>query len=169
MSSLRLILTRHAKSSWDDPLISDHDRPLNSRGQLAADLIGDWLASRGDIPEEVLCSDAKRTQETWARIAPKLGGRAKLVLKSSLYQAGPDVMLAVLRSATEPSVMMLGHNPGIAEFAERLLARVPVDPEFHRYPSCATLVVTFEAERWADVKLGSGAMLDFMVPRALEV
>ena len=54
MSTLRLILTRHAKSSWDDPTLADHDRPLNARGIRAAGLIGGWLASRGDVPGEVL-------------------------------------------------------------------------------------------------------------------
>lgn len=168
MSRLRLILTRHAKSSWDDPLISDHERPLNARGQRAALAVGDWLASRGDLPGEVLCSDARRTMETWQGMAPKIGGGARLVPKSSLYQAGPDVMLAVLRSASTPVVMMLGHNPGIGEFAGRLLARAPADPEFQRYPSGATLVATFEADSWAHVGYGSGAVLDFVCPRALE-
>ena len=58
----RLILTRHAKSSWDDPLTPDHDRPLNDRGKAAAADLGQWLASRGYIPDEVLCSDALRTR-----------------------------------------------------------------------------------------------------------
>ena len=168
MSTLRLILTRHAKSSWDDPTLADHDRPLNARGIRAAGLIGGWLASRGDVPGEVLCSDAVRTRETWDRIAPHLGGAPAVTLKPALYHAGPDVMLAVLRHATAPVVMMLGHNPGIAEFAARLVARAPADPEFARYPSGATLVATFDVPTWADVGFGSGAVLDFVAPRNLE-
>lgn len=167
MSTLRLILTRHAKSSWDDPAMADHDRPLNARGIAASAAIGQWLASRGDVPGQVLCSDARRTQETWAGIAPHLGGNPALVLKPALYHAGPDVMLAVLRGATQPVVMMLGHNPGIGEFAERLLARAPADPEFRRYPTGATLVATFEVASWDQVGFGSGAALDFVVPREL--
>ena len=169
MSTLRLILTRHAKSSWDDPTMPDHDRPLNARGIRGAAVIGGWLASRGDVPGEVLCSDARRTRETWEGIAPHLGGAAPEVrMKPALYHAGPDVMLAVLRGAHAPVVMMLGHNPGIAEFAARLLAHPPVDPDFHRYPTGATLVATFEAPDWASVGFGSGAMLDFVAPRNLE-
>jgi phosphohistidine phosphatase len=168
MSTLRLILTRHAKSSWDDPTVADHDRPLNARGIRSAGLIGGWLASRGDVPGEVLCSDALRTRETWDHIAPHLGGAPALTLKPALYHAGPDVMLAVLRHATQPVVMMLGHNPGIAEFAARLLAHAPADPEFQRYPTGATLVATFEEADWADVGFGSGAALDFVTPRNLE-
>lgn len=168
MTQLRLILTRHAKSSWDDPQITDHERQLNPRGLRAAAAIGDWLVSRGDVPQEVLCSDARRTRETWDVMAPKFGTAPKVTYKSALYHAGPDVMLAVLRHATEPVVMMIGHNPGISEFAERLVARAPVDPEFQRYPTGATLVVTFEQANWADVGYGSGAALDFVAPRMLE-
>lgn len=163
----RLILTRHAKSSWDDPLMSDHDRPLNDRGKAAAADLGEWLASRGYVPEQVLCSDALRTRKTWSGIAPALPGTPILDLKPALYHAGPDVMLAVLRHATAPVVMMIGHNPGIAEFAHRIVARAPINPEFQRYPTGATLVVDFAADSWEDVNWGMGSVDDFIVPREI--
>jgi phosphohistidine phosphatase len=166
--TLRLILTRHAKSSWDDPTMADHDRPLNARGRHAAGLIGDWLTSRGLAPEEVLCSDARRTVETWERIVPHLAATPQVQFKPALYHAGPDVMLAVLRHAKEATVMMIGHNPGIAEFAMRLLARPPVSPDFQRYPTTATLVATFEGDAWGDIGFGMGSVQDFVTPRALE-
>ena len=162
----RLILTRHAKSSWDDPLTPDHDRPLNERGRAAADL-GQWLASRGYVPGQVLCSDSLRTRKTWAGIAPALPGEPVLELKPALYHAGAEVMLAVLRHATADTVMMVGHNPGIAEFAGRIVAHAPVNPEFGRYPTGATLVVDFVADTWADVGFGQGAVDDFIVPREI--
>ena len=163
----RLILTRHAKSSWDDPLTPDHDRPLNERGLAAAVDLGQWLASRGYVPGQVLCSDARRTRETWSGIAPALPTTAVLELKPSLYHAGADVMLAVLRHASADTVMMIGHNPGIAEFATRIVAHAPVNPEFGRYPTGATLVVDFVAEAWADVGFGQGVLDDFIVPREI--
>ncbi|MFN4100358.1 MAG: SixA phosphatase family protein [Pararhodobacter sp.] len=165
----RLILTRHAKSSWDDPTMADHDRPLNDRGRTASADLGAWLASRGHVPEEVLCSDAQRTQETWAGVAPGLPGEPKLVLKPALYHAGADVMLAVLRHATADTVMMIGHNPGIAEFAGKIVAQPPLNPEFHRYPTGATLVVSFEIADWAEVSWHSGSVRDFIIPRELAV
>ena len=161
----RLILTRHAKSSWDDPATPDHDRPLNERGKAAAAELGVWLASRGYVPGEVLCSDALRTRKTWSGLAPALPGTPVLNLKPALYHAGPDVMLAVLRHATEDCVMMIGHNPGIAEFAGRLVARAPVHAEFPRFPTGATLVCDFVVESWAEVSFGLGATVDFIVPR----
>jgi phosphohistidine phosphatase len=163
----RLILTRHAKSSWDDPNIPDHDRPLNDRGKAAAVDLGDWLASRGYVPQQVLCSDALRTRNTWSGIAPALPGNPILELKPALYNAGPDVMLAVLRHAREDTVMMIGHNPGIAEFAHRLVASDALHPEFHRYPTGATLVAEFAISLWAEAGFGMAAVLDFIVPREL--
>ena len=68
----RLILTRHAKSSWDDPMTPDHDRPLNERGKAAAADLGQWLASRDYVPEEVLCSDALRTRKTFSGFVTEL-------------------------------------------------------------------------------------------------
>ncbi|MEY4696918.1 MAG: hypothetical protein RIT14_1346 [Pseudomonadota bacterium] len=160
----RLILTRHAKSSWDDPLTPDHDRPLNERGKAAAADLGIWLASRGYVPDEVLCSDALRTRKTWSGIAPALPGTPILHLKPALYHAGPDVMLAVLRHATADTVMVIGHNPGIAEFAHRLVAREPINPEFNRYPTGATLVCDFAVDAWDKVSFGQGITVDFVVP-----
>lgn len=164
----RLILTRHAKSSWDDPNMADHDRPLNERGKAAAADLGGWLASRGYVPDEVLCSDALRTRKTWSGIAPALPGTPILELKPALYHAGPDVMLAVLRHAKGDTVMMIGHNPGIAEFASRLVARAPINPEFHRYPTGATLVVDFDIADWGQAEWGRGAVMDFVVPREID-
>ena len=153
----RLILTRHAKSSWDDPATPDHDRPLNERGKAAAADLGQWLASRGYVPDEVLCSDALRTRKTWSGIAPALPGTPVLELKPALYHAGPDVMLAVLRHARGDCVMMIGHNPGI-------VAQAPRNGEFVRYPTGATLVADFNVTAWQDVTFGTGTVDDFIVP-----
>lgn len=163
----RLILIRHAKSAWDDPLVPDHERPLNPRGIAAAGDLGQWLASRGYVPEEVLCSDALRTQQTWAGIAAALPGAPAPVLKPALYHAGPDVMLAVLRHATAKTVCILGHNPGIAEFAHRLVKHAPLNTEFQRYPTGATLVADFGELDWAEVGYGQAEPADFIVPREL--
>ena len=163
----RLILTRHAKSSWDDPMTPDHDRPLNDRGKAAAADLGQWLASRDYVPGEVLCSDAVRTRKTFSGIAPALPGATVLELKPALYHAGPDVMMAVLKHATAEVVMMIGHNPGIGDFAARLVAHAPVNADFARYPTGATLVVDFDISDWGQVAFGTGVTVDFIVPREI--
>lgn len=159
----RLILTRHAKSSWDDPGVPDHDRPLNARGRRSALELGDWLASRGYDPEEILCSTSLRTCETWEWVSSAiLEVRPNLRHEAGLYHASPDKILDILRTASAPTVMLIGHNPGIAEFAASLPARLPMDPDFRRYPTAATLVVDFQVESWADVRPGEGSVLDFV-------
>ncbi|WP_304617952.1 SixA phosphatase family protein [Paracoccus sp. (in: a-proteobacteria)] len=159
----RLILTRHAKSAWDDPTLEDHDRPLNTRGQRSARALGDWLASRGYEPEEVLCSTAARTRETWEGVVrTALGTRPVLRLEPALYHAGAERMLAILRTASHQTVMMLGHNPGISEFAAMLPSRTPMDPDFRRYPTAATLVVDFQIEDWSQIRPGEGSVMDFV-------
>ena len=159
----RLILTRHAKSDWDDPTLPDHDRPLNGRGRRSARALGDWLASRGYDPEEVLCSSALRTRQTWDCVSQAVfETRPDLRVEPALYHAAPDTILQVLRTATVPTVMMIGHNPGIAAFAAMLPARPPMDPQFRSYPTAATLVVDFQADGWGEVEPGQGSLRDFV-------
>lgn len=159
----RLILTRHAKSDWDNPRVPDRERPLNARGRRGARLLGDWLASRGYEPEEVLCSPAQRTRETWEHAASAvMETRPELRFDPAIYEASPDGLLRVLRGARQQTVMLVGHNPSIASLAAMLPARVPVDPAFRRYPTSATLVLDFQIDGWADLQPGTGSVLDFV-------
>ncbi len=165
--TLRLILTRHAKSSWDDPTMDDHDRPLNTRGRLSAIAVGDWLTSRGYVPGEVLCSTAARTKETCELMLEKIDPRPSVQWDHSLYHATPEQMLSALRGATGQTVLMVGHNPGIAYAAGALASAPPLHPRFGHYPTAATTVYDFHVETWNQVDWGSGQVLDFIVPRDL--
>ena len=161
----RLILTRHAKSAWDEPATEDHARRLNPRGRRAALELGEWLHSRGYEPDEVLCSSARRTSETWQTLAAApLEVTPRISYLDALYQASPEVMLKHLTKAAGDCVMMIGHNPGIAELAARLCAKPPVHPSFRRYPTAATLVVDFQIDDCAELRPGTGSTLDFYVP-----
>lgn len=166
--TLRLILTRHAKSDWNDPLASDHQRVLNKRGRAAAPRIGAWLAARGYLPELALVSDALRTRETWERLSSALPGKVPVRYLSALYAAAPDTIRRSLATADAADVIVIGHNPGIAEFAAASLARRPAHREFLRYPTCATLVAEFEIAAWDELRFGTGRLVDFVVPRDLD-
>lgn len=158
---LRLILMRHAKSSWDDPSMDDHDRPLNDRGERSARAIGDWLRAQGYVPDRILSSSAERTVET----AKGLGlDRVPALFTPSLYLAGPDQMLAQLHQAEGHCVLMLGHNPGIGWLAEMLVQSKPDHARFGDFPTCATLVVEFDGDNWASVKPGTGQVVAFITP-----
>ncbi len=165
--SLRLILTRHAKSSWGNPGLRDHDRPLNRRGRAACEAIGDWLVARGHLPQEALVSSATRTRETWARIAARLESPPEARILPSLYLAEPEAMLAALRQATAPSVILVAHNPGSAWLARGLAGAPPRHADFRRYPTGATAVLDFDADSWGPVGWGGGQVVDFVVPREL--
>ncbi|GHF63258.1 SixA phosphatase family protein [Seohaeicola zhoushanensis] len=158
-----LILMRHTKSDWSTGATSDHARPLNKRGTASAAALGDWLRARGWLPDEVLCSTATRTRETLAGL--RLDASVRYL--DELYHADPDTMLAALHDATGDTVLMLGHNPGIAECAGLLVRAPPADDRFHSYPTGATLVARFPVDNWSAVTWGSGEVADFIVPRDL--
>ena len=159
----RLILTRHAKSDWGDPEIRDSERPLNARGRRSARALGDFMASRGYEPEEVLCSPSQRTRETWNEVeGAALAVRPSVRFDEAIYHATPDELLKALRTATAPTVMMIGHNPGIASFAASLPNQPPMDADFRTYPTGATLVVDFHIDSWAELEPGTGSVKDFV-------
>lgn len=159
----RLILMRHAKSSWGDPAQPDHARPLNGRGQRSATALGDWLRTQGYLPDRVLSSSSVRTRDTFDR----LGLDAPAQFSDALYHASPTIMLKALRTASGQTVLMLGHNPGIAAFARSLVATPPTHDRFDDYPTGATLVADFPITDWGDLTPRSGQAVDFIVPRAL--
>ncbi|NOD95463.1 histidine phosphatase family protein [Ruegeria sp. HKCCD4884] len=159
-----LILTRHAKSSWENPMLDDHARPLNKRGRKSAPAIAKWLRVHGWAPDEVLSSTSARTRETWDR----MGMTAEHVrFQDALYLASPDQMLRQLFDAKGQTVLMLGHNPGIAQFAQQLVQDAPKHPRFLDYPTCATTVIEFDVDSWAELQRHSGTVLGFVIPREL--
>ena len=162
--ALTLILIRHCKSDWSADL-EDHARPLNPRGRRSAPRLGAYLAAEGLMPEHVLCSDARRTQETWAGIAPHLPGAPAPDLRPALYLAEPATLLAALRSATGTCTALIGHNPGIAELAQDLAETPPADERFHSYPTGATCILTFENPDWTTIH--QGQVQAFTTPRDL--
>ena len=165
--SLTLILTRHAKSSWDDPKLDDFDRPLNGRGRKSAVALGDWLRSEGFVPDEVLVSGARRSVDTWGRMAPEMPAATVMRSEPALYHAGAETIMNVLRGASARTVMLIGHNPGLADFAHRLVAEAPDHSRFEDYPTGATTIMRFPADTWGDVAWGSGDPVDFVIPREL--
>ncbi|CUI31374.1 SixA phosphatase family protein [Cognatishimia activa] len=153
---------RHAKSSWHHSG-PDHGRPLNERGYESAPKVGAWLRARGFEPDAILSSDAKRTRETCAG----LGFDVPTRFERSLYLADPETMFAELKAETADTVLMLGHNPGIAVFADELVKTRPDHARFFDYPTCATTVMDFGINDWSQLAYGSGVVQGFAIPREL--
>ena len=164
---LTLILTRHAKSAWDDPTVDDFDRTLNGRGRSDAPKIGEWLAAQGFLPDTVLVSGARRTVETWERMAPTLPKTCTMESAPARFHASAQTILDVLKTRRSPSIMIICHNPGIAEFARRIVNTPPDHPKFSQYPTCATAVIEFDAPAWSAIDWETGALQDFIVPKDL--
>lgn len=154
---------RHAKSDWGDPRLPDSARPLNARGRRAATALGTWLRAQNLHPDQILCSSSVRTQETCTSL--KLDTAPELL--DTLYLAEASQMLTVLRRATGTLVLMLGHNPGIAEFASLLLSAPPDHDRFDDYPTGATLLARFDIADWSALQPGTGTVLHFLTPHDL--
>ncbi|MEM9795435.1 MAG: histidine phosphatase family protein [Pseudomonadota bacterium] len=154
---MKLILLRHAKSSWSDPWQDDHDRPLNDRGRRDAPRIGGWLRAKGHLPSLTLCSTATRTRETLATLAlPPHGTR----FRDDLYHAAPATILTLARAQSTACLLIIGHNPGIAEAAAKACRTPPRHPKFDAYPTAACTVIDI-SESWP------GTLQGFVVPADL--
>ncbi len=164
----RLILIRHAKSSWSSGASADKSRPLNERGRAAATKVGAWLNEQGHRPDEVISSSAIRCAQTWDGIAEALGKDATVRFEDQLYLASANTMLAQLQASQNDVVLMLGHMPGIGEFARDLRRDPPPSHEaFQKYPTGAVTVLDFKADSWADILMGTGKFVDYIAPREL--
>ena len=165
---MRIIVIRHAKSSWDDIHLSDHERPLSSRGRKASDLIGRWLVDNSYIPQVVLSSTSERTRETWSRIETFMPNPCQMHYVSNLYHGYSDSIVQALTSTRSAPALVLGHNPGIGNFARSIVKQQPHHPKFLQFPTAATLVCDCPIDDWSDIELGTGILVDFVVPRDLE-
>ena len=163
----RLIVVRHAKSSWSDPFSDDHARVLNKRGIVSAKAVGAWLMREGYVPDLCLSSDATRAQETARLMLPELDPTPPLELSGKLYHAAPDTILDVIRNQTAPALAIFGHNPGIGMAASMLVTQPPAHNRFSDYPTCATTVIDFHAGSWREVQPRQGKCQAFTVPRDL--
>jgi len=168
----RLLLLRHAKSSWDDPEIDDFDRPLNTRGRRSAPLMGRHCAQHNLIPQTILCSSARRTRETLAGIMPYFTDDLRIHITRDLYMTSEDRHLDLIRSSGNGArtLMAIGHNPSLRDLAMLLIGsgnpslRAELDEKF---PTAAVAVIDFDVKAWTDVMPGGGRIVAFFRPREL--
>jgi phosphohistidine phosphatase len=175
-----LLLLRHAKSSWATPGLADFDRPLNKRGRRAAAALARFLEDEGLRPALVLSSDSRRTRETLDLIHGALGSRVTIHLEPRLYLADPSTLLDCLRKipGDVPSVLMLGHNPGLQEFALALAeASGPSGADTAvriegKFPTAALARFRLKIEKWRDLSVenldGVVKVVGYTVPTDLE-
>jgi phosphohistidine phosphatase len=162
----RLFLLRHAKSSWDETSLADHDRPLAPRGRRAAKLMARHLRDEGTSPSLVLCSSARRTRDTLRLLG--LGGEVRI--ERELYGASEDELLDRLRGVpdTVESVMLVGHNPSIQDLALRLAGGGAGLTDVERkFPTGALATLTF-ADRWRELRPDCAELAGFVTPKEIQ-
>ncbi|HUG63503.1 MAG TPA: histidine phosphatase family protein [Methylomirabilota bacterium] len=171
---VRLLLLRHAKSSWDDAGAPDYERPLNLRGRSAAPMMGRHMADHALRPDRVLCSAARRTRETFAGIVPYLSGDFDAMFLRAIYQAGDDAYPSLIRrhGGAAQTLLLIGHNPAIQSAALRLIGRGNPDIRgmiADKFPTAGLAVIDFDFEDWSLMEAGSGRVVAFFRPRELEL
>ena len=119
----RLLLLRHAKSSWGDPGLPDFDRPLNARGRESAPRMGRKLHAERFEVDLILASTAQRVRETMELLIPAWGSTAQIVWDKHVYLATPEVLLELVGGLDDSwrTVMLVGHNPGLSQVASWLM------------------------------------------------
>ncbi len=158
-----LYLVRHAKSSWDNPSLSDFERPLNDRGKRDAPEIGKRLLNKGIMPELMLSSPAQRALTTCRLIAKVIGyPDQKIATDSAIYHAGESALLRIVQQTSDEyrSLMLFGHNPGFTDFANEL-----ANTDIYNIPTCGVFVCSFEVDKWQEIRFGNGQLLFFDYPK----
>lgn len=162
-----LCLVRHAKSSWDNPELSDFDRPLNDRGKKNAPRMGKRLREKHVTPDVMLSSPAERALTTCKELAKELHfSEEKIKTDKRLYHANEDQILKVVQELkdsprdSEEVVMIFGHNPGLTEFANALLNETIMN-----IPTCGVVYATLNIEYWKEARFGCGELVFFDFPK----
>jgi len=166
-------LLRHAKSSWDHPDIDDYQRPLAPRGLKAAPRLGRHMAREELIPERVLCSGARRAQESWELVSAGLGVPVPLKVLPEIYHGSVVMLIGLIHALpdSESSVLLVGHNPTFHHLA-LLLAGSGKESALQqlqfKYPTGTLAVLDFSVQAWSEVTKGAGHLRDFIRPKDLK-
>lgn len=159
-----LFLMRHAKSSWKDERLPDHDRPLNKRGKKDAPRMGQLLVEQKIQPDRWLSSTALRARTTAELVAETVDFAGEIELRSDLYHAAPADYLAVLQEVadTADSVLIVGHNPGLEELLELLTGAAKA------FPTAALARIELPVLDWKELKTSTrGKLIHLWRPKEL--
>lgn len=158
-----LLLIRHAKSSWKNPILADIDRPLNKRGRLNAPFMGQRLKKHGIKPDLIISSPAMRALKTAKLIAKEINfAKKNIVTDDLIYGADVSTLVEVIKKIDDSFsiVMMFGHNPDFSELAEYLTNR-----QVHHLPTCGVLCMELAVNSWKEISNGEGTLKFFDYPK----
>jgi phosphohistidine phosphatase len=144
----KIILIRHAKSAWDNPWLTDHDRPLAERGLRDAPLMAKRLKKRGIHPDCILSSTAKRAAETALITAKTLDfPQEEIIWEENLYHATPNTILKYIRlqKDNKRTILVVGHNPGFNDLIRQL------GGELDNLPTAGQFGFKLKSESWNEL------------------
>lgn len=158
-----LLLMRHAKSDWSNTQITDHERPLNKRGQRDALLMAQNIKARGILPDLMLVSDAQRTRETWQIISVHLGN-PQTKFDNTFYMASPTTIIRQLKMVDNlvDTVLLLAHNPGITEVFYDL-ANIHID----NVPTAGVGCLKLYTDKFGEIENCTKDLVYFSYPKNL--
>ncbi len=158
-----IILVRHAKSSWKEASLEDHERPLNKRGERDAPHMAKVFCKKNISVDLIVSSTANRALSTANEFAKQLAyNKDQIEREKQLYLAEPNDMMDYVASIDDAinCVMLFGHNPGITWFATILSGH-----HFENIPTCGIAAVDLKIDQWSDLKEGKGKLLFFEYPK----
>ncbi|HAT36461.1 MAG TPA: hypothetical protein DCS82_12145 [Rhodospirillaceae bacterium] len=167
-----LYLLRHAKSDWSEAGVDDKDRPLNPRGRRGATAISEYCREHDICPSLILCSTAVRTRETLSFLKPALDCKPKIEFEDALYLAGAHEIVARVRAVdnTHPTIMVIGHNPGMHHVANDLVGSDECGQSTamaSKYPTAALAQIAFATDDWSGIASGDGLLKSYVTPKML--
>lgn len=161
-----LLLIRHAKSSWDDPSLSDSERPLNERGEKDAPEMAKRLSDKKIKVDALASSTAKRAKQTGKHFAKEFGLRKKnIVVEPKLYEAGDENFYEVIENLKNKwdIVAIVSHNPGITSFADSL-----TETKIDDMPTCSIFALKIDTDKWKNFRTAKKEFWFFDYPKADE-
>ena len=160
----KIILIRHAKSSWDNPWLGDHDRPLADRGKKDAPKMAKRLKKRGIHPDLIISSTALRAAETAKITAKELGyPEDEIFWEKNLFHASPHTILKYIhmQKDSKNTILVFGHNPGFNDLVIFLGGNI------ENLPTCGQFGFKLKSEKWADLKPETAEVWFFDYPKKI--
>lgn len=160
-----LVLIRHAKSSWSNPLLDDFDRPLNKRGIKNAPFMAKMLRKKELKPDLIISSPSIRTKDTLDFFIKEFDYKKEIIFEKSIYEAPFENLLKVIKNIDDKhkTIFLFGHNPGLNDLTGFLLGEFK-----ENIPTCGVLKIDFDTSKWEDIKEKIGILEFFIYPKMFE-
>jgi phosphohistidine phosphatase len=158
-----LLIVRHAKSSWNDPSLTDFERPLNKRGKRDAPFMAELIRNKNIKPEIIISSPARRAITTARNFAEAAGyAAADIQTEPAIYDDGPRAITSILKAIDDDTdtAYIFGHNPDFTYLATYLTGE-----HFDNVPTCGCVCIEFDMESWTDIEEENGRLIFFEYPK----